>query len=244
MPETSSRLRRGVKDLWGARLVRGAEWTTAGNPVVATTAMEPPSAAVGYREARRAHRERIAAGETDYRVDALLHTYTDDQNFDGARTGVWADPEGFLEVALHYSAVCVDLSAHANMPEPVFCWQVYRMRALEFFLAEGGAHVVVNARWAGRETWPYTIDELPERSMLALGTVASGLKLLENRPAFEAGLRYVIETKRPVCLVVVGSASYPVFDEARELGVRIVQFDGETCAAFKARAAKGGGADV
>ena len=108
---------------------------------------------------------------------------------------------------------------------------------------------VVNARWGGSETWQYTIDELPGRSMLAVGTVASGLKRLENRPVFEAGLRRILETKHPTCLVVVGSASYPVFEEAREQGVLVVQFDGETCAVHKARAAskadaEGGAADV
>ena len=238
MSETTMRVRKGVKDLWGASLVRGAEWTASGNPVVATTMAEPPRAVVGYREARHIHRERMRAGDTSYHVGALVHTFTDDQNFDGDREGIWADFDGFVELALHFDGACVDPSTNADMPEPVLRWQVYRMRALEHALARAGVPVVVNARWGGPETWQYTIDELPGRSMLAVGTVASGLKRLENRPAFEAGLRRILETKRPTCLVVVGSASYPVFEEARERGVLVAQFDGETCAAYKARAAR------
>ena len=249
MTATNTKVRRGVKDLWGARLVRGAEWTASGNPVVATTMAEPPRAVVGYREARRIHRERTAVGDTGYHVGALVHAFTDDQNFDGSREGVWAGFDCFVKLARHFDGVCVDLSTYADMPEPVLRWQVYRTRALEYALAQAGVPVVVNARWGGPETWPYTIDELPGRSMLAVGTVASGLKRLENRPVFEAGLRRILETKRPTCLVVVGSASCPAFEEAREQGVLVAQFDGETCAAHKARAAskadaEGGAADV
>ena len=36
-------------------------------------------------------------------------------------------------------------------------------------------------------------------------------------------------------LVVVGSANYPIFDEVRALGIKVIQFDGETSANFKER---------
>ena len=66
-----------------------------------------------------------------------------------------------------------------------------------------------------------------------MGTVASGLHRLENRFQFEAGLRELVRRKHPKALIVVGSASHPAFDELREAGVSIVQFDGETCTAFR-----------
>ena len=235
MSETKECVRKGIKDLWGARLVHGAKWTPAGNPVVATTMAEPPSAVVGWREARRIHRERLRAGDVGYCAHALVHAYTDDQNFDGARAGIWADFDGFVEVVCHFEGACVDPSTYADMPEPVLRWQVYRMRALEFALAQAGVPVIVNARWGTRETWHYTIDELPEGAMLAIGTVASGLKRLENRPVFEAGLRRIMELKNPTHLVVVGSASLPVFDDVRARGVNVVQFEGETSVALNAR---------
>ena len=68
--------------------------------------------------------------------------------------------------------------------------------------------------------------------MLSIGTVGSGLRLLENRFVFDEGLRKLLELKRPRCLVVVGSADYPSFDTARERGVKVVRFPGETCARF------------
>ena len=237
--------RKNVKDRWDARLVEGAIWTANDNPVVHSTLEEPPTAAIGYRAARRIHKERMAADDTNYHVAALIHTCTDDQNFDGPRTGIWAKPEEFIEMARHFEGASVDLSLYADMPDPVMRGQVYRMRSLEYALASAGAGVVVNARWCGPETWSYTIDELPERSMLLVGTVGSGLKLLENRPVFEAGMRRILETKSPTGLIVIGSAASPVFDEAREQGVLVAQFDGETCAAFKAtHRGKGGEADV
>lgn len=236
MIEINAMSRKGIKDLWNARLVRGATWTQSGNPVVATTLAEVPKTAIGYREARRIHREHVSMGDRSYRVDALVHTYTDDQKFDGTRTGIWADPDGYIELASHFAGACVDFSTYADMPEPLFRWQLYRIRTIEYALSKAGVPVVINARWAGRETWLYSIDELPEHAMLAIGTVASGLRRLENRPVFEAGLRHILKEKNPTHLIVIGSVSCPVFAEAREQGVQVVGFDGETCIAFKANA--------
>lgn len=227
--------RTNIRDLWNARLVRGASWTAKGNPVVVTTMKVAPGAVIDYRSARRIHRKCMAAHNYDYHVDALVHTYTDDQNFDGVRTGIWADSDSFIEMAHHFAGACVDFSTYADMPEPIMRFQVYRMRSIEYGLAKEGVPVIVNARWAGSETWCYTIDELPEHTMLAIGTVASGLKRLENRPVFESGLRRILDMKRPTCLVVIGSTSNRAFDEAREQGVRIVQFDSKTNAAFKTK---------
>lgn len=229
-------VRKGVEDLWNARLVRGARWTAHGNPIVMSTIKQLPHRVVGYREACQIHRNYVAAGELDYRVDAFVHTCTDDQRFDGTREGIWSKSERFIEMAQHFAGASVDFSTYADFPEPLLRWQTYRTRVIEFALAQAGVPVIVNARWGGCETWPYTIDELPERQALLIGTVASGLRKLENRPIFRSGLRRIIAQKHPTALVVIGSAADPVFEEARAQGVKIAQFDGETQAAFKLKA--------
>lgn len=45
----------------------------------------------------------------------------------------------------------------------------------------------------------------------------------------------MLDTKTPHTIVVVGSANYSCFEEAERRGVRIVQFDGETCKYYKER---------
>lgn len=236
MAATDTIVRKGIVDLWNARLVRGAKWTAHGNPLVMSTVKELPHRVVGYREARRIHKSHMAAGELDYRMDAFLHTCTDDQHFDGAREGIWSKPERFIEMAKHFNGASIDFSTYADFPEPVLRWQIYRTRVIEFALAQADVPVVINARWGGCETWPYTIDELPEGETLLIGSVASGLRKLENRPIFRSGLRRIIALKHPTALVVIGSAADPVFEEARNQGVRIAQFDAVTQSAFKLRA--------
>ena len=93
--------------------------------------------------------------------------------------------------------------------------------------------VIINARWGPPSTWKYTIDELPTNSMLAIGSVASRLKYLENRYAFEAGFSHLLKEKSPHTLIVVGSASYSCFEKAKKQGVQILQFDGDTAHYYK-----------
>ena len=71
--------------------------------------------------------------------------------------------------------------------------------------------------------------------MLAIGTVGSKLKYLENQYAFNEGFEHLIDAKHPHTLVVVGSANYSCFEKAKAQGVKIVQFDGDTCKYFKNR---------
>ncbi|MBQ7703549.1 MAG: hypothetical protein IJT40_04150, partial [Firmicutes bacterium] len=73
----------------------------------------------------------------------------------------------------------------------------------------------------------------PKHSMLALGTVASGIRHLRNRPLFEAGLFKMFEFLQPHTIVVYGSADYPCFDILHEQGIHIVSFPSKTCKAFR-----------
>lgn len=60
---------------------------------------------------------------------------------------------------------------------------------------------------------------------------------MENRPLFEMGLLKLVEVCSPSLLYVVGSANLAVFDEVRDTGVEVVQFDGPTAAAFARKGA-------
>lgn len=116
-------------------------------------------------------------------------------------------------------------------------FQFYRMRAMEYGANVRGLALVPNARWGTAETWPYCFDGLPEGRPLSVGTVASGLRELGNRPVFEAGLRELVKLKRPSALVVVGSANYEVFEGLREQGIEIAQIDSDTNRRFSSKEA-------
>ena len=228
--------RAGVNDIWNSSLYDGASWTDLDNPAVSSTAQTVPSSVIPWHEAKRIHKRNVAKGFRDYHVGAFIHCYIDDQKFDGAREGIWKQWKFFYEVAGHFDGILgVDFSTNADFPEPVKRIQFHKMRVIEHGAIQRGIPTIVNARWGTQETWSYCFDALPERGMLSIGVVGSGLNNIENRPMFDAGLKMLVELKSPRILIVVGSASYPIFDEIRTQGVSVAQFDGETCRHFKER---------
>lgn len=231
----STYTRAGIKDLWGAWMVRGTDWTENGNPVNPYFTTRKVRGAIPWDRALALHHRMLRPGKANYHVPAHIHFYLDDRKFDGPCSGIWANPDRLIEVARHFDGVMgIDFSTNADMPDPIKRHQVYRMRALERYVASRGIDVVQNLRWSGPETWDYFLDALRHHAPLSLGTVGSGLDLLENRPPFERGLLHAVSELEPTMLYVVGSASCPVFDEVRRMGTRVIQFDGPTAAAFKA----------
>lgn len=181
-------------------------------------------------------RTRLARGNRGYRVRAFIHCCIDDQKFDGEREGIWKRWGFFYDAASHFEGITgIDFSTNADFPEPVKRMQFHKMRAIEHGAIERGIPVIANARWGTAETWGYCYDALPEKEPLCVGVVGSGINGVENRPVFDAGLRKLIEVKRPPALVVIGSANYPIFKELRDSGIAIYQYDGETCSHFKGK---------
>ena len=238
VPVFPKKVRRGIRDLWGAWMVLGAEWSPLDYPMFPLRTWASsivPKALIPWPEAKAIHKKMMAKGVKDYHVDAFVHCFLDDGKFDGPLQGIWRRPKYFLEVLCHFDGVLgLDFSIEPCMPRPVWQHQLYKMRAMEYYMASNGVVTIQNARWCGPSTWDDVFDVLVEGGIFCVGTVASGLHRLENRYQFEAGLRELVRRKHPKALIVVGSANYPIFDELREAGVPIIQFDGETCTAFRA----------
>ena len=95
--------------------------------------------------------------------------------------------------------------------------------------------VINNVRWGTEETWIYCWDGVPHHSIVAVGTVASGLKLLENRPLFENGLDEMVRVLQPHTIIVYGSANYECFNKLKAQGINIVAFPSQTSIAFERR---------
>lgn len=109
------------------------------------------------------------------------------------------------------------------------------MNAFGYWVGSLGISVISNVRWGTEETWRYCFDGNPHNSMLAIGTVASGIRLCRNRPLFENGLYEMARVLQPHTLVVYGSVNYPCFDRLREQGIQIVSFPSKTALVFERR---------
>lgn len=230
------KVRRGCHDVWNAFMVRGAVYTQNDIPYCPTTAVTIPVSIVSYEEAKTIHKNALHNGHTDYHVKAYVHFWIDDQKFDGNRKGIWTCPNEALEIISHFDGIFTpDFSTNVDFPEPIKIYNTYRMRAFGRWIGANDKGVINNVRWGTEETWRYCWDGIPHNSIVAVGTVASGLKRLENRPVFEAGLREMVRVLAPHTIIVYGSANYAVFNELRERGIYIKAFPSRMDKVFSRR---------
>lgn len=230
------KVRRGCIDVWNAFMVRGASFSQNDIPYCPTTAFALPASLVSYEEAKTIHKNAMHNGHTDYCVKAFVHFWIDDQKFDGNRKGIWANPREALEILQHFAGVITpDFSTNIDFPEPIKIYNTYRMRAFGFWLAGQGIPVINNVRWGTEETWRYCWDGIPHHSIVAIGTVASGLKQLENRHVFEIGIHEMVKQLCPHTIVVYGSANYPIFEELKAHGIYIKAFPSRMDTVFSGR---------
>lgn len=217
-------------------MVQGARFSSHDIPLCPTTASAPPKRLISYCDAKTIHRKEMKCGNFDYQVDAFIHFYIDDQKFDGKRSSIWVYPEKSLDIIRHFAGIIApDFSTYADFPEPLKLWNFYRMNAFGYWVGSLGIPVISNVRWGTEETWRYCFDGNPRNSILAIGTVASGMRLCKNRPLFENGLFEMVEVLHPHTLVIYGSTNYPCFDMLREQGISIISFQSKTAMVFEGR---------
>lgn len=223
-------------DMWNSFMVKEAIFSPNDIPLCPTTAILPPSKLISYDDAKSIHYRELKKGNHHYHVDAFIHFFIYDQKFDGKKSSIWLYPEKALDIISHFSGlIAPDFSTYADFPEPLKVWNYYRMNSFGYWIGTLGIPVISNVRWGTEETWQYCFDGNPKNSMLAIGTVASGIRLLKNRPLFEAGLFKMVDVLQPHTLVVYGSADYRCFDIIQNRGVHIVSFPSKTSKAFAGR---------
>ena len=216
--------RTGCKDIWNAFMTKGAQYTFNDIPVCPSTATATPKGLIGYDETKNNPNE-----------DFFVHFYLDDYKFDGER-GIWRKPYQALERLAHYAGIITpDFSPYQDMPEPWKIFNVFRSRAFGYWVGKQGIPVINNVRWGTSETYKYCFDGIPEGSVVAVGTVGSGLRETRNRPRFEDGLMEMVKRIQPPTIIVYGSSNYECFDKLRNLGIEVVTFQSKTAKAYEGR---------
>lgn len=225
--------RAGIVDIWNAFMLVDASYDVHDIPFCPTTAKQIPKRLISWPEARRLHKRAIRRGDKEYRVSAFVHFYVDDIKFDGARSGIWLFPWRAYEVIRHFDGIITpDFSMCQDFPEPLKLFAVYRMRAFGHWVGALGIGVVNNVRWGTSETWDYCYAGIKKHTVVAIGTVASGLRKKTNVPLFEDGFFEMISRLKPSALIVYGSSSYDCFKTVEDMGIKVYQFDSDTSTAF------------
>lgn len=221
----NKRPRNGCRDIWNAFMVEGARMSEHDIPLCPTTADSLPGEVIAYSEAITIYRREIRE-DRDFRCDAFVCFYEDDCRFDG-RNGIWSSPGRAYRVLSHFGGIIApDFSTYLDFPLPLRMWNYYRMNAFGYWYGEiCGKRVIANARWNGPESFDYCFDGIREgESIVAIGTVASGLRSRENWSYFREGLELLIEAKKPKALLIYGSAPEGIFDPVRERGIEVVRY--------------------
>lgn len=219
------KIRAGCIDMWNSLMVLGAKWSSNDIPLCLTTAKVIPENIISFAEAKTLYNKHKKAGEMDFFVNAFVHFYIDDQKFDGKRSGIWFDYEKAAEILQHFAGIITpDFSTYADFPEPLKIYNTYRMRAFGYWYGKIlGNAVINNVRWGTKETFEYCFDGIEKNSIVAIGTVASGLKNSRNLEIFSVGFEKMLEVLNPHTVIIYGSDKYKCFDEVRGK-IEIVHF--------------------
>ena len=106
------------------------------------------------------------------------------------------------------------------------------MRAFGYWYDSFGGEVINNVRWGEEDTFSWCFDGIPKNSVIAIGTVGSGLRHVENRKLFETGFLKLLELLTPKIIIIYGSDNYSFFDNVRTQ-IQILQFPSERSLAYK-----------
>lgn len=211
--------RVGCRDVFNAFLVSLARCSGAFEfPVIqATTSI--PNKLVAFSKS-------ISCKE----FDQWVHFFEDDCLFER----LWNHPQRYLAGLKRYEGVILpDFSVYRDMPFAMQIWNIYRSRALGFWLQMNGVKVIANVRYGDRRTYRCCCDGLQKHSTIAIGTHGT-LKRTEDREHLSSGLDVVVKHLEPSAIVVYGSAPDSIFNVYRNMGIEIVQFDSDFAASRKA----------
>ena len=225
--------RVGCKDIWNAFMVDGATFSSHDIPLCPTNLPNGlPRDLISFPDAKTIYNTAVRAGNSVFHVDAFVHFYCDDYLFDGPKNSIWLHPEKALSILKHFDGIITpDFSTYSDFPDPIKRYNTYRMRAFGLWCVSNGIPVINNVRWGTSETWEYCFDGIEHNSVLCVGTIASGLKEIENRQYFNAGYIEMLRKKEPKTILVYGSSKYDIFKKTQELGIEIFSYMSQTNAA-------------
>lgn len=212
--------RKNIKDIWNAFMVEDANFSFSnyGIPLCPTTIEndEIPNAIITYREAVNLFNKTIK-NDSDFKCEAFVCFYEDDQNFDGKRKGIWSFPKKTYETLKHFAGIITpDFSTYQDFPFALKLYNTYRMRAFGYWYGmKCGKKVINNVRWGTKETYRFCFDGIPKNSIVSVGTVGGSPFKLQDRKRFEDGLDEMVRLLKPNGIIVYGSANYPCFAKLR-----------------------------
>lgn len=204
--------RRGCRDVFNASLVVDAEYDGM---------FEFPRINPTYLMPNRLIPFSKALSCSDY--DQWIHFYEDDYLFER----LWKNPEKYLPVLKKFNGVITpDFSLYRDMPLAMQIWNIYRSRALGYWLQRNGVSVIPNIRYGDCRTYGICSDGISKHCVIAVGTHGN-LRCVADREVFLEGFDSVVSKLEPKAVVIYGAAPERFFQKYIASGMCLVQFDSD-----------------
>ena len=195
-------------DVFKSELVRGARFSPVYEfPLLKKVAFRPEQA-IPFEKAYKA---------TD--CSQWVHFYTHDRNFEC----VWNNAKRYLPMFGRFAGVITpDFSLYREMPLAMQLWNIYRNRAISFWLQREGIPIVHNVRWGYERTYAFAFEGLPKGGTFAVSTNGS-LRKKVDREYFTTGLARMVEVLQPETIVNYSGTPDEIFGPYREQGLEIIE---------------------
>lgn len=131
--------------------------------------------------------------------NSVCHFFIDDHRFER----LWNNPEKYFGILENFKYVCApDFSFYDGMPLAMKIWQVYRSRALSWWLHANGFEVIPSVGWGSPDSFSFCFDGLSQGGTVAVST--TGCFWDDGQHCFEIGYREMIRRLHPDQVLVVG----------------------------------------
>ena len=110
------------------------------------------------------------------------------------------------------------------MPLVMQLWNIYRSRAIGHWLQANGVKIIPNIRFGDQRTYRICCFGIEKHSVISIGSHGN-LKNRMDREIFLKGVDRIIKILEPRVLIVYGSAPDKYFNQYKDIGIKIIQFD-------------------
>jgi hypothetical protein len=214
IPPEPRKSRGSSRDVLHAYMTKGVVIDQLSGMPVMKPETDIPAGAISFSEA-------ISTNKPDF--NSYVHFYENDDKVER----FWNNPWRYMKKLSHFAGfIATDYSTGPGIPDPVRRYNVYRNQLTGAWLQSLGFHALCNMRCPafGHD---YFIAGAPHNSLIGIGEVGC-VKNRYDRNRFEGGLIRAINELAPAGLVIVGSDFYGVFDYARDCGVPLYFYAGQT----------------
>ena len=200
-------------DVFKAWMVKGADFSSAHEFPVLDQACFVPERAVPFEKAMKSVRARD--------TQQWVHFYMHDKGFEC----VWRNPKKYLGVFQRFDGVITpDYSLYRDMPLAMQVWNMYRNRALGYWLQSQGVPIIPNVRWGDERTYDVAFEGLGQGGTVAVSTNGCIQDKLD-RYDFKKGLEKMVEALQPDTIVNYSYTPDDIFGIHKEQGIKVVQIE-------------------